>query len=383
MTKVHNVSFEKMKEILKNKSAKYHNRNCVHYNGERYYHYDLNKVRDYYYGLESKTVKITSKKLIRELLWKKFAHHDLMDGKILHNGIMFDGGEIAKREMILYENFKKRKSDRESVKRIKAHHNELAREKVKEVLNRYKVNITQEAKDKAHLIAERMVSLTGPNEISMQGLNFKNRTKSPVIRDIIIPYDQEVSGTNCFVTGKGGVKTKEKIDNDGMYRTAWAHSHANMDTYHSETDNINLKGWALHGQPYKFTVNSLGYTKTFSVKLFPSIVFNALKSDPYVEVGARFVLPWRTEGNNIIYISKKNAKLNIINESNGINLNSRIIDNEIIERVNWPNKRASSLEDMAISKDSNKRPKNKPIIPKRENFYERIDTVFRNSMYKF
>jgi hypothetical protein len=333
------VTLEKLKKIIeKDPSVKL--KGGFFYNDNTVYRLkgDMNDARDYYFGLENRIVKIEDKEKIKELVWSKHARHDLNNGKLLYDGVVYDGGEFAKQEA--------RKRTREEIKQLNIKHlekvvethNYVAKIKAKEILDNYQVKITKEAKEKAHRISERMVELTGPNEIHLEGVDFIEKEENPAIRDIYISDGQIATEGYCGkMSSSDMILTTRKLKDSGKKRFAWIHSHAKMPVFHSSTDDGNLKRRTeLFGKEINLDISTFGGKSHFKLKIYPSLVFNALRDEPYVEVGLHYMsLRMPEKPRSSTYLKKKNALLKILNESNNIDLSTSTIDKEINERVTW------------------------------------------------
>lgn len=383
------ISFNKMKRILdRDDSVKFSG--GLFYNDKKAYGIKgargTNVARDYYYNMENKIVKVSDKNFIRDLLYKKYADHDLMDGKFCHNGVIYDGGEFARQECLKYEEEKMKKRWESHRDNVFGTHNHIAEEVAKGILKNSVVRITKEAKEKAHKIAKRMVRLTGPNEIYMEGVNFRDREENDLaIRDIYISDGQTATPSNCGrMSSEDIMLTKGKLADKDQYKVAWIHSHANMFPSHSSTDDRNLESLTLKdGREINFPIDARGYVSWTKLKIHPSLIFNAKGSNPYVEIGGEYWAPGRIGNESRIkYFSKKNAPLVVINEQNGIDLSTRTIDREIMERVTWPGKRSSrnleeTLEQQPVS-FMNLSKKTSESVKKEEKyapvFFEKIET---------
>lgn len=354
------VSFNKMKRILdRDDSVKFSS--GLFYNDKKAYGIKgargTNVARDYYYNMENKIVKVSDKNFIKDLLYKKHADHDLVDGKFCYNGIIYDGGEFAKQECIKYEDKKMKRIWEDYKKTVFEAHNSLTDKKVEEILRNEIVEMTLEARERAHLIAKRMLVVSkGNNEIYMEGLNFLDKKDDPVIRDVYIADGQIATPSNCGYISESINLTTEKLSKENKYRASWIHSHANMSTFHSPKDDKNLETLTfMYGRKINLEVLAWGYKSKTEVKIFPSLVFNVRKDRPYVEIGARYFSPTRVgDEGRLRYLSNKNAILGVRFEDNGINLSIPRIDREIRERVTWPGKRVSrnleeTLEQQPVS----------------------------------
>ena len=358
------VSFDDIKHLLERDDSFVMAKNCTAiYNDKEVYFCktsdDANATRDYYYNREDKTVKIQDRDFIMDLLHKKYARYDLMDGKLFHNGIIYDGGEFAKQEMIKYENDKMTKRWVDFRKRVFDTHNHLIEKKVKEILGEQVVKITQEAKEKAHRISERMIEVSnGNNEIYIDAVNFVNKKDDPVIRDVYIADGQTATPATCGTMVSESQKlTKEKLLAENKYRVAWIHSHAKMSPFHSSMDDKTLRLLTfLFGRELEIKVSAWGYESKTELNIYPSLVFNARRSAPHIEIGTHY---WSQEIPGTPGDSKKfsrgNVPLEVISESNGIDLSTQKIDREIIERVTWAGKDSSkSLEGRLDNNDKEK-----------------------------
>lgn len=358
------TSFEDIKEQLdRNPSLKH--KDGFFYNDSVIYKCDnskdLNAARDYYFNLENRIQKIDNEDFIKDLVWNKHARHDLADGRLLYNGIVYDGGEIAKQEAFKKLEEEKNQIHKQHRKKVFETHNKILKEKAKEILNNQKAKITNEAKEKAHRIAERMVKLSGGNyEIYMGGSNFLNKREDMVIRDIYIPHDQNVSSTRCSSSPSGYRSTQNELSSKNQKSVAWIHSHANMSPFHSSIDDVNLKTeTGIRGEKITLEILAEGYKSKNVICVCPSFVFNSKREDPYIQMGVSYNLhkPPREslKEKRYQYITKKNAPLEVINEYNGIDMNVLSIDREISEKVNWPGKNSSNLEQKLENQETQKK----------------------------
>ncbi len=344
------VSLEEIKHVLDtDMSLKFRGR--FFFNDNIAYTCDyMNEARDYYFNIPSRIVRIDDQNLIKQLIWEKHARHDLMDGKIAYENLIYDGGEFAKQESIKYEREYMKKRWNAYMKDIAATHNRLTEERVREIANDQSVFITKEAKEKAHRIAERMVRLTGDNEIRMDGINFMGLEADPVIRDVYISDGQEDSPAECWQDLKSRASMTQRLQAENKYRVAWMHSHANMNPYHSSEDNRNLRDLTFSfGKEVEIRIDADNFISKTKVKIYPSLVFNAKRTEPYVEIGMRYYLPGKARDERRLpyrYSSLKNAHLTVINERNGIDLSTESIDRQILERVTWPGKNIRNLEEI-------------------------------------
>lgn len=320
------------------------------------------QVTDYYLSLENRIRNIRDdKELIKDFILvrnkrKKAKYY--RNGKMLtRDGIIYDGGEFAIQEADkLAEKREKMYKKQNRNSRIREY-NALTKKITEEVLKSMNVRITKEAKEKAHKISEEMIKVSeGNNEIYMGGSNFISKINDPVIRDIYIPK-QETSPSSCSSLEEGG--TMKSLFDEGKYSLAWIHSHANMSVSHSSTDDRHLKQEVFRvgkrpqtSRGIKIDLSIPSISLKNKLRFYPSLVFNAKREEPHVEIGAGYWFLQTPDKNSeskkvrkkVNCFSKKNALLKVINENNGIDLNISTIDKEIREKVDWPSKN-SNLEE--------------------------------------
>ena len=306
---------------------------------------DMHEAVDYYFNLENRITKLTDENLIRELIWKNRARPK-GDGKFLceveetgesgykfAEGRVYDGGDFAKEEYKKYWEAKVRKL-------YGKENNEVLERVAKEILEKEVVRITKEAKEKAHKISERMGDISGPNEIYLEGINFSDKKDDPAIRDIYINENQTANPTRCFLNAGSAKMTMKNLEKDGKYEVAWIHSHANMFPWPSGIDDINLKRLTpINGETIEISSSMLGVRFKSRISIYRSLIFNAIRTEPYAEIGMRYTLTDGKEEKTMYnFLSKKNVPLLILNENNGIDSSIASIDQQIIKRVNWPGK---------------------------------------------
>jgi hypothetical protein len=202
--------------------------------------------------------------------------------------------------------------------------------------------ITREVYKKANIISQRTVELTGDNEIYLFLLNKLNHKKiDNVLRDVYILKGQKVCGVECGrPTIRGEIESFDDIKKQGYYLAGWAHSHARMETFHStSTDEPNLDKMSSYGSKLRIIPKPFSCSDTkFIVKYFPSIVFNALNSKPNCAIGITYpTLKMGQSSLRTFYMNKK-PKLKVIDEDNQIELSTSVLDNQIIERLEYSGK---------------------------------------------
>ena len=306
---------------------------------------DMHEAVDYYFNLENRITKLTDENLIKELIWENGAcPHG--DGKFLCEidktgksgyafleGRVYDGGEFAKEEYRKYWESQVRKW-------YGKENNEILEKAAKEILDREVVKITKEAKEKAHKISERMVDISGPNEIYLGGINFINKKEDQAIRDIYINDKQTVSSLRCAPDPGSAEVTMKNLEKERKYKVAWIHSHANSFPWPSSIDDSNLKRFLDRGEGGSIEISSsmLGVKFKSRISIYRSLIFNATRIEPYAEIGMGYTL--RDDKGELTYnhFFKKNVPLEVLNENNGIDSSIASIDQQIIKRVNWPGK---------------------------------------------
>lgn len=200
------------------------------------------------------------------------------------------------------------------------------------------LSITNEAYNKANLIARRMFKINGDNEIYLHLTNSKNKKEQEdfTSRDVYIPNEQTVTPVTCALKSpQGKIRDYQEIMQNEEYVSGWAHSHARMQTFHSGTDKNNLLTEVLNGTDLKIAPNPFDTQKVkeYSFRFFPSLVFNSLGHIPSRAIAIdypQFVLGKGLTMKTYINFS---PKLRIKSEENNINLNISDIDNQIKSRV--------------------------------------------------
>jgi len=211
------------------------------------------------------------------------------------------------------------------------------------VPNFTRIRITQEALDKANLIARRTVDLTGENEVYMHLLNHKEKRnlRDTAVRDVYILRDQRISPVSCGRPSiKGEVTSMKDIDAQGDYILGWGHSHGNMSTFHSPIDTRNLDNLvSLTGTRIDITPKPFACSDTsFIFRFIPSLVFNAKGDTPSCAIGIAY--PHFELGSDSIraFYINKSPQLEIIQETNRIELDQEQIDKQIIGRTDYGRK---------------------------------------------
>ncbi len=230
-------------------------------------------------------------------------------------------------------------------------------EKTAKNLERYipqfgEIHVTKEVIDKANLIAKRTIDVKGNKEIYMHMLNYVDKAKQGdfTSRDVFIPYGQVVTSISCADRSRDGrQKTKQEIEKKRMIISGWAHSHANMNTFHSIHEDIpNLRRQVrVKGIPLEIEVAPFGIPKKYKFSFFPSLVFNARDSNPSCAISIlypQFTFD-KTYVNGVRYETFINTspRLKIINETNNIEMREEFIDREIRERVFYSQEEADSV----------------------------------------
>ena len=213
----------------------------------------------------------------------------------------------------------------------------------------YEIKITREAYDKANLIAKRTVHVTGANnEISFYLTNKKNLEDkgNDAIRDVYILWDQSVGTAECgYPSPEGEARTEEEIKSKGDVVIGWGHSHGSMSTFHSSIDKRNINNMIITmGRKLKLRPNpgSCFITKpAFPFYFTWSLVFNARGEEVSPAIGILYPVVDFTRGGRRLedryelkfYLNER-PRVRIIDEKNGIEMDERVIDKEIEDRVN-------------------------------------------------
>jgi len=199
------------------------------------------------------------------------------------------------------------------------------------------IKITQEAFEKANLIAKRAAELTGGKEICIFLIDYLNKKEeNEAIRDIYILRNQHVSPVECGRPSvKGERESLEDIKTQGKYLFAWGHSHGDLGNFHSTTDNVNLNNVTAYGKRISLTPKPFSCSDTsFPFKYMPSLVFNARNDPPSCAVGISYPFFQSNSLSNRGFHINRQPVLQIIKEENNIEKSQEVIDQEILERVN-------------------------------------------------
>ncbi|MGK0208978.1 MAG: hypothetical protein ACI83O_000240 [Patescibacteria group bacterium] len=209
----------------------------------------------------------------------------------------------------------------------------------------HSIKITQEAMDKANLIAKRMVNASKtPDEIYFHMLSGKDDTDF-VIRDIYIPR-QAVTPSLCSTDHQYYGMDDFEIEKSGYKNIAWGHSHGHHDVFFSGTDHTNIN--ANNDLYPSFTLPFDSYSgKNINVHAMPCLVFNALNASPAKRIGVAYTSLF---GDLFERYDNKTPNLDIISESNGIDMTIDSIDKMIYNRVTTPRGFKNSFEENMFEK---------------------------------
>lgn len=200
------------------------------------------------------------------------------------------------------------------------------------------VIVTQEALNKSNLIAKRIVRLAGePLEVYTYSLDRKGDRYGPVaVRDVYIAKDQEVSPASCHVLDP--INSALDIRNNYKMRSVgWTHSHGDFNPFFSPMDKDNifreLEDTNIH-KKIKVRLPSYGgqYDGVeYDVQYVTALVVNAHDARPFAAIAVQFT---DLEGNKVFNINE-GGLVNIIQETNGINMDPGVIDRQLVERVRY------------------------------------------------
>lgn len=192
------------------------------------------------------------------------------------------------------------------------------------------IKITRQAYEKAEQISRTAVDAASiDNEIYLHGLASPS---SDLISDFYIPH-QSTTPVTCKVDTSKEDEDLAKISEAGKRVIAWAHSHANMRTFHSQQDIDNLeKITYLYGEEKEISLRILDPSRPTKVKVYrlPSIVFNAKGSSPSTAVSFEYRL--FGDESPRIYLNE-NPHFEIIETEDEIDSSVESIERDIRQRV--------------------------------------------------
>jgi proteasome lid subunit RPN8/RPN11 len=208
----------------------------------------------------------------------------------------------------------------------------IFRGEIQEIPNPAEIRITQEAYEKAWKISRRAVeACNSSTEVYFHTLD-RIGSQDATIRDIYVAH-QIASGGECSPIPEKESEDFEEIRKQGNKIIGWAHSHGDIGTFHSGTDNHNLRHIPyIYGYRRTFMLKTFSETRPvpFSVWIAPSIVFNSSGRKPSSCVSFEYTDLGRDDPK--IYINES-PSLRLLDESNGIHSDEYFIDSEIFRKV--------------------------------------------------
>lgn len=212
--------------------------------------------------------------------------------------------------------------------------------------------ITSEVSRKGNYISKKVeASADTPLEIYLYSLDNLDSDGKPVVRDLYIAQEQKAWSTGCDVSAYGVLLSKLDIRDKLKKRViGWSHSHAAFNPFFSdgqEGDKENTftilgsHGLTKRIRVFDNTYNGEGYNGVeYEVRYSPAIVFNARNAQPFVAIAVEYTRLYdRQKVSNI----NENARLRVINEINGIDLDRNSIDKQILERVSFNGRTLSEI----------------------------------------
>ncbi len=106
------------------------------------------------------------------------------------------------------------------------------------------IKITKNARLKASPTLGRIVAEEGGSALEWYSLSVARKGDPEfIIRDIILPGDQKVTGAHVAVSGEEIAKITHQLatENKDLYVVGWLHNHGTISTFHSGEDDENMQ----------------------------------------------------------------------------------------------------------------------------------------------
>jgi len=105
------------------------------------------------------------------------------------------------------------------------------------------------------------------------------------ITDVMVSHDQTVNPVRCETSAAGNLASLEEAWAAGMEYAGWSHSHGAHHTFHSPTDDENIKS-LMRDSAMRRQISLDGCT--FTLYHVPSVVINVMDDDPYVSIAFEY-----------------------------------------------------------------------------------------------
>ena len=211
--------------------------------------------------------------------------------------------------------------------------------------------ITTEALRKGNYISKRMTEIMGiPLEVYLFSLDDVNHDSRRVVKDLYIAKEQEVWPAKCHVSAYGVILSNLDIrDKLKKQVVGWSHSHAILNPFFSEEDRENIVRMLETSilrrgvRVFDSTFGGEGYKGVeYDVRYTPAIVFNARGAQPFVAIAVQYTRLY--DGQKVFHINE-HARLRVIEEANGIDMDPASIDRQILERCSYNGRKLEEIVD--------------------------------------